>query len=479
MKILFVVSEVEDLAKTGGLADVAKSLPIALKALGHDVRIVKPYYKQLAEKFKLGNVADEQLLRAGDKEYRFNIKRLELETVPVYCVDYPDYFHRAGLYSDGYEAFGDNAERFAFFSMAALRTAQAMDFQPDVVHCNDWHTSLCPYFIKRDDSGFFARCRTLLTIHNGAYQGVHRFADISFLRPHAELAAQIDSQGNLNFLKMGIQYADKINAVSPNYARELLTPLGSHSLYHDFQHRANDVSGILNGCDYQQWDPGSDKFLPAHYTGEALQGKALCKQTLQQEAGLPEKANVPLIGMLCRLTEQKGFGYLLPVLNQLLQHNVQILVIGTGDPVISDVLQFNAAQFPDKLVFRNDFSTRMAHLLEAGSDFFLMPSLFEPCGLNQMYSLAYGTIPIVRAVGGLRDTVLDLQMLPEQATGFMFEAPDSSALLNCVRRAMLFYHEYPDRFVQMQKRAMRQKFTWYDAALNYQALYQHCLPMDS
>ncbi|MBN7826086.1 glycogen synthase GlgA [Bowmanella dokdonensis] len=479
MKILFVVSEVEDLAKTGGLADVAKSLPIALRSLGHDVRIVKPYYKQLADKFKLENVSDEQQVHAGDKEYRFNIKRLELESVPVYCVDYPDYFHRAGLYSDGYQPFGDNAERFAFFSLAALQTARAVDFQPDIIHCNDWHTSLCSYFIKRDQSGFFARTKSLLTIHNGAYQGSYRFADIPFLRPHSELAAQIDSHGNLNFLKMGIVYADKINAVSPNYARELLTPLGSHNLYHELQSRANDVTGILNGCDYQQWDPASDTWLPANYNSESLKGKKVCKKALQEEVGLPVKDGVPLIGMLCRLTEQKGFGYLLPILGQLLQHNVQVLVIGTGDPVISDVLQFNAAQHPDKLVFRDDFSTRIAHMLEAGCDFFLMPSLFEPCGLNQMYSLAFGTIPIVRAVGGLRDTVLDLQMLPEQATGFMFEAPDSSALLNCVRRALLFYHEYPDEFVQMQKRAMRHRFTWYDAALNYQALYQNCLPMDN
>jgi starch synthase len=478
MKILFVVSEVEDLAKTGGLADVAKSLPMALRALGHDVRIVKPYYRQLAEKFNLENLTEPQKLVSGDKEYRFNIKRLELESVPVYCIDYPDYFHRNGLYSDGYEAFGDNAERFAFFSAAALHAAKAVNFQPDVIHCNDWHTALCPFFVKQEESEFFARSRTLFTIHNGAYQGIHKFADIPFVRPYGELASQIDSQGNLNYLRMGLRYADKINAVSPNYARELLTPLGSHNLYQDFQLRANDVSGILNGCDYQQWDPSTDKFLPKNYNSESLKGKAACKAALQDEVGLPVNDKVPLVGMLCRLTEQKGFGYLLPVLSQLLQHNVQLLVIGTGDPVISDVLEFNASQHPDKLVFRNDFSTRIAHLLEAGCDFFLMPSLFEPCGLNQMYSLAYGTIPIVRAVGGLRDTVLDLQMLPDQATGFMFEAPDSSALLNCVRRALLFYHEYPQEFVAMQKRAMRHRFTWYDAALNYQALYQHCLPMD-
>lgn len=474
MKVLFVVSEVEDLAKTGGLADVAKSLPIALRALGHDVRIVKPYYKELADKFKLPNVTDEQCITQGDKAYRFNIKRLELETVPVYCIDYPDYFYRVGLYSDGYQPFSDNAERFSFFSLAALQAAKAMDFQPDVVHCNDWHTALCCYLLKQDNSGFFANTRSLLTVHNGAFQGHYKLSEIPSLQPYPELAAQVDGYGQLNFLRMGILYADKINAVSPNYAAELLTPLGSHHLYQEFHSRAEDVSGILNGCDYQQWDPSTDPWLPANYNADSLQGKQRCKAALQQEVGLPQEDRVPLIGMLCRLTEQKGFGYLLPVLNQLLQHNVQLLVIGTGDPVISDVLKHAAEQHPHKFVFRNDFSTRMAHLLEAGSDFFLMPSLFEPCGLNQMYSLAFGTVPIVRAVGGLKDTVLDLQSLPERATGFVFEAPESSALLNCIRRALLFYHEYPKDFVQMQKRGMKTRFTWYDAALNYQALYQDC-----
>lgn len=474
MKILFVVSEVEDLAKTGGLADVAKSLPIALTQMGHDVRIVKPYYKSLAEKYNLDSICPTQQLYANDKAYQFDVKQLELEGVPVYCVDYPEYFFRNGLYSDGYHAYGDNAERFAFFADAALQTAKAVNFQPDIVHCNDWHTALTPYFMKVDNSGFFSNSKSVLTIHNGAFQGTHEFADIPYLSPHVDLQNQLDGNA-LNYIRIGIRYANKINAVSPNYARELLTPLGSHNLYNEFQNRRQDVSGILNGCDYQQWDPETDEHLTENYSVNNPQGKQQCKSALQKEVGLPVDPSTPLIGMVCRLTEQKGFGYILPILANLLQHNVQLLIIGTGDPSISDVLDLHAAQHADKFVFRNDFSVKHAHMLEAGSDFFLMPSLFEPCGLNQMYSLAFGTVPIVRAVGGLKDTVLDLQELPDMATGFVFEKPDSSALLNCIRRALLFYHEYPEQFDAMRCRGMSTRFTWHEAGIEYERLYQNSL----
>ncbi|WP_026376654.1 glycogen synthase GlgA [Aestuariibacter salexigens] len=470
MKILFVVSEVEDLAKTGGLADVAKALPLALKAMGHDVRIVKPYYKSVAEQYQLQDACPRQTLYAFDRPYEFGIKELDFQGVPVYCVDYPEYFHRQGLYSDGYHAYSDNAERFAFFASAALQVGKAMHFQPDIIHCNDWHTALTPYFARTDSSGFYANSRVLLTIHNGAYQGTHRFEDIPYLLPHQELRRQLDGDA-LNFLRIGIRYAHKINAVSPNYGQELLTPLGSHNLYDEFHRRRHDVSGILNGCDYTQWDPHTDKYLPQNYTAEEFEGKQVCKAALQKEFNLQTTADIPIVGMVCRLTEQKGFGYLLPIIGHLLEHNVQLIIIGTGDPSVSDVLESHAKQHPEKCVFRNDFSVRLAHLVEAGSDFFLMPSLFEPCGLNQMYSLAYGTLPIVRAVGGLKDTVADLHDDPEQATGFVFERPDASALLNCLRRALLFYHEYPQRFERMQRHAMSSRFTWQDAALNYENLY--------
>ena len=473
MKILFVVSEVEDLAKTGGLADVAKALPVELKKLGHEVIILMPYYKLLADKFDAKQVLGEQTVFAGPKPYSFKLRQLEVGGISVYCVDHHQYFDRDGLYSDAYHAFNDNAERFAFFADAALHAAKALNFQPDIVHCNDWHTALTPYFMQADKSGYFSASKSVLTIHNGAFHGTHRLDQIPYLQSQLELHKQLDGDA-VNFLRMGIRYATKINTVSPNYAAELLTTLGSHMLYHEFQNRAKDVSGILNGCDYSQWDPSTDEHIVENFDHDNPAGKLACKRALQSQVGFVENANVPLIGMVCRLTEQKGFGYILPILEDLLQHNIQLLIVGTGDPSISEVLKHHAQIHRDKFVFIDTFSVELAHMLEAGSDFFLMPSLFEPCGLNQMYSLAYGTLPIVRAVGGLKDTVIDLLEQPDKGTGFVFEHPDSSALLSCIRRALLHFYEYPDSFNAMKHRGMQTRFTWEQSAKDYVALYQSC-----
>ncbi|MGJ8679189.1 glycogen synthase GlgA [Paraglaciecola sp.] len=471
MKVLFVVSEVEDLVKTGGLADVGKALPLALTELGHEVIIVMPYYRQLAEKFNAEDICPKQTLFSGHNAYEFGIKQLDLQGIKVLAIDYAEFFNRKGLYADNYHAYPDNAERFAFFAHAALKTAQTIEFQPDIVHCNDWHTALTPYFVSIDDTGFFAKSRTVFTIHNGAYQGSHAFRDIPYLQPHYQLHSQLDGDA-LNYVKMGIRYANKINAVSPNYAQELLTPLGSHYLFEEFQRRQSDVSGILNGCDYSQWDPATDPHITQNYQVDNLSGKKACKADIQKEVGLPQKATIPLIGMVCRLTDQKGFGFILPILEQLMQHKVQLAIIGTGDPDISQVLQNIAAKYPTKCAFVEDFSVRKAHMIEAGSDFFLMPSLFEPCGLNQMYSLAYGTLPIVRAVGGLKDTVMDVSEQPEDATGLVFEEPTGAALLSCIQRALLFYHEDKKQFELVVKRAMTTHFTWKQAAKDYLSLYQ-------
>ncbi|WP_158972602.1 glycogen synthase GlgA [Paraglaciecola sp. L3A3] len=471
MKILFVVSEVEDLVKTGGLADVGKALPLALAELGHEVVIVMPYYRQLAEKFNADDICEKQTLFSGHTAYEFGIKELNLHGLKVLAVDHPEFFNRKGLYADSYHAYADNAERFAFFAHAALKASQKINFQPDIVHCNDWHTALTPYFVSIDDTGFYDNSRTVFTIHNGAYQGTHKFSDIPYLQPHYQLHGQLDGDA-LNYVRMGIRYANKINAVSPNYAQELLSPLGSHYLFEEFQRRYSDVSGILNGCDYSQWDPNTDPYIAQNYQLDNLAGKYVCKSDIQKEVGLPQLPDVPLIGMVCRLTEQKGFSFILPILDQLMQHKVQLAIIGTGDPEISQVLREIESKYPDKCAFVEDFSVRKAHMIEAGSDFFLMPSLFEPCGLNQMYSLAYGTLPIVRAVGGLRDTVIDIAEQPDKATGLVFVEPTGAALLSCIQRALLFYHEDPAGFEQVVKRAMTTHFTWQDAAENYLSLYQ-------
>ncbi|TCI04802.1 glycogen synthase GlgA [Corallincola luteus] len=482
LKILFLATEVEDLAKTGGLADVAKALPQALTRLGHDVRIVCPFYPQVQERLKEDNHLHSELsLQLGNLQYLYNIHQLHLGDVPVYSVDYPPYFSRQGLYDNGYHAYQDNGERFAFFSMAALQITQSLDFAPDIIHCNDWHTAMAPFFLRNElaDNQFFYRTRTLLTLHNAAYQGVFDLDSIPFhQRFISALSSDHMEQGNkINFLKCGLLTADKINAVSPSYAAELLTPLGSHHILSLFQHRHRDFSGILNGCNYDDWNPATDSLLPKAYDQHNLAGKAECKAHLQQYVGLPEQADTPLFGMVSRLTGQKGFHLLLPALQRFLEQNVQVVIIGSGEQELADNLRALEAQYPDKLIFREGYTSKIAHWVQAGADYFLMPSLFEPCGLTQMYSLAYGTPPIVRGVGGLKDTVKPVKSNGsiDDATGFVFSHPEPDALLDLLMQALTLFNDAPEAFKQLQQNGMAYRFCWEETAKNYVSLYHEML----
>lgn len=473
MKIVFAISEVEELVKTGGLADVGKALPLALHDAGEDVVIVMPYYQSLADTYDLPTICETQTLFTESKVYHFDVRVMEWHGLTVYFIDNPEFFLREGLYSNAYDAYSDNGERFSFFSGATLQALQAVSFQPDIIHCHDWHAAILPFLLNYDRSGFFDQTRTVFTIHNAAFQGVHLLSSVPFLRSHPNILAQVHG-GYINMLQLGIEFAHKVTTVSPNYAQELLTDLGSHGLHERLVNRSSDLSGILNGCDYTQWNPATDTFLPENFDVDNLLPKQTCKRTLQAKSNLPENVDIPLIGMVCRLTEQKGFSYILPILDSLVSHNLQIVIVGTGDPKVCMDLGEFAQQHPSQFAFINGFSSEHAHLVEAGADFFLMPSQFEPCGLNQMYSLAYGTIPIVRAVGGLKDTVID-DCLSTTSTGFVFEHPSPDALLSCIRRALLFYYEHPIKFKDMQQRGMRTRFTWERAAQEYKHLYDNML----
>ncbi|MDM7859117.1 glycogen synthase GlgA [Alteromonas sp. ASW11-36] len=478
MRIGFVVSEVEDLVKTGGLADVGKALPIALTEMGHDVRIVMPMYQAIADHHRLSDACVSLNFAVEERQYQFAVKQLELHGVTVYLIDHAEFFQRAGLYSDGYDAYTDNGERFGFLANAALHAFSHVGFIPEVIHCNDWHTALLPFFIRYNpDNNInqeFAATRTVLTIHNAAFQGVFERSSVHMLAGNTAIE-HFNHSEYVNFLQTGLQCCDGITSVSPNYAKELLTDLGSHGLSHILRRRQDRLYGVLNGCDYSQWDPQTDIHIKHHFNSQDMSGKKACKMALQRFAKLPKAAKIPIIGMVCRLTEQKGFGYIMPILERLLQHNVQLVIVGTGDPVVVEQLRHISAQFANKFSFIEGFSNEYAHWIEAGSDFFLMPSQFEPCGLNQMYSLAYGTLPIVRGVGGLKDTVIDLEQQPEQATGFVFLPPQPQALLDCIRRALLTYHESPEELAKMQQRAMQTKFTWSQAAAKYAEVYQQIL----
>lgn len=474
MNIALAISEVEGLVKTGGLADVGSALSTQLAQRGHNVHLFMPYYqvlKELDDLKDLDTIHIEEPLHSLNQVYQFSLKTGMWRGVKLFLVDYPEYFDRAGLYNDQYHAYEDNGERFSFFAGAILHALYHLKINIDVIHCHDWHTAVLPFLLKHNKAEEFKRTRSVLTIHNAAFQGVEQIEAVPYLRHHPAIISQVHG-GYINMLKMGLAFADKITTVSPNYAKELLTHLGSHGLDDVLLLRKNDLSGILNGCDYEAWNPQTDPFLVHHYTVDTLEEKAECKKDLQHCFNLPEDLSVPIMGMVCRLTDQKGFGYLLPALPDLLRHNVQIVIGGTGDPRVCMELNELAERHPEKLSFFNGFSEEIAHKIEAGSDFFLMPSQFEPCGLNQMYSLAYGTLPIVRAVGGLRDTVIDIHENHELATGFVFHNPTEEALLDCLRRALLFYHEYPSEFKAVQKRGMLTHFTWENACNQYEDLYR-------
>ncbi len=479
VKILFLASEVESLAKTGGLADVAKALPLALKEHGQDVRIIMPFYKTINRHDEAEKLLDLCLHTGNDcQDINYAVYQLMLEDVPVYLIQQHNYFERDQLYSEGEFAYDDNGERFTFFSRAIFQVSEALGFKPDIFHCNDWHTALVPYLLKQKygHHPFFCNSKSVLSIHNAAFQGIFEKHQFQLLEDLADgLTDQIlDGYNCINLLKAGIRFADKINAVSPTYAEELLTRLGSHGLCDYFQQRRSDLVGILNGCEYSDWDPATDKFIPVNYSSSDLSGKSVCRQALQVKTDLAQ-LDVPIFGMVCRLTEQKGFYLLLPALEQFLRHRVQVIIVGTGDSGIVAELQTLQQKWPDKLRFIHAYSNELAHLVEAGADFFLMPSLFEPCGLNQMYSLAYGTLPIVRGVGGLKDTVNDYDEQPEQATGHIFYDPEPADLLNILRRALLLYLEHPEEFQAMRHRAMLSRFNWQQSVWQYEALYNEAL----
>ncbi|WP_034413002.1 glycogen synthase GlgA [Candidatus Photodesmus blepharus] len=479
LSILFAVSEVNGLAKSGGLADFAKSLTESLVKLGQDVRLVLPDYRKIVDNFNREVVLSTRLEHWPHTAY--SVAKLSMQGVPIYCIRCSKYFDRSDMYEENNEAYTDNGERFAFFSAACLDILPKLAFCPNIVHANDWQTGFVAYFLKKRyaETEYFQSMRCVISIHNAAFKGMFTYEELQYLPefrlrcvPEAEI-----SSTHVTMLKAGIVCADKINAVSPTYAEELKTELGSHGMQNEFRSRSKDFIGILNGCDYSVWNPEIDKYLPKNYraTYQSMSfGKKVCKQALQCEMGLPVK-NVAMYGMVCRLTNQKGLHYLLPILDNFLEFDVQLVIIGVGDPFWVDQLRTISTLHCTKFAFLEIYDDRLAHLIEAGSDFFLMPSEFEPCGLNQMYSMAYGTLPIVRGVGGLKDSVKNYDSDSIEATGFVFDKPSSEALLVTISRSLILYIQNPKEIDRLKLNAMKQRFFWSDSARKYIAMYRSAL----
>jgi len=484
MKILCVASEVDPFAKTGGLADVAAALPKALAALGHDVRIVLPLYRQVArERFGLRPTDLRLALAVGPQTLEGRVWEgvLPKSRVVTYFIEQASLFDRDGLYQEQGQDFPDNLTRFSFFSQAALRMLPGLGWQPEVVHAHDWQAALACAHLALGPLGrepFFASMVSVLTVHNLAYQGLFPREQWP-LTQLPETAFSIDGleyYGQLNCLKGGLVCADLLTTVSPTYGREIQTKEFGCGLEGVLVARRHDLAGILNGIDPDEWNPQTDPHIAARYSAQEPAGKAACKRSLQRSQRLAEQPDL-LIGMIQRLAEQKGIDIFTQALEPLMGLPVQIVILGTGDPTYHQQLDALAARFPGRLAVNLKFDNALAHQIEAGSDAFLMPSRFEPCGLNQMYSMRFGTVPIVKRVGGLADTVVDLSpstLSDRTATGFVFEAHTAEALVDAVTRAVTAFRDHAlwSRLLQM---GMRQDVSWGRSARAYVHTYERAL----
>lgn len=483
MNILLATSEAVPFAKTGGLADVCGALPIELARSGHRPAVILPAYRQVDGcGLSIEPLGIEFIVPIGSKTVTGQLLRSELPgcKVPVYLVRQDQYFDRDELYGADGKNYIDNCERFVFFSRAVMEAIRLLDLQVDVIHTNDWQTGLVPAYLKIEYRGLpqYERIASLFTIHNMAYQGQFWHWDMlltgldwKYFNWH-----QMEFHGKLNLLKTGLAFGDWISTVSPRYAEEIQSsPMGS-GLEGVLQHHREVLSGILNGMDDGQWNPASDPHLAANYDRETIgEGKPVCKAALQEELGLPQEPRVPLVGFIGRLVDQKGLDLVAEVIQQWVQKTeAQWAILGTGQPEYHQLLETLQERFPQKVAARLEFSNSLAHRIEAGADIFLMPSRFEPCGLNQLYSLKYGTVPVVRSTGGLADTITDADertLAEGTANGFSFGEYSSLALGETLQRACDAYAR-PEVWNELVATGMSQDWSWGRSAREYVRLYQ-------
>ncbi|MDJ0807845.1 MAG: glycogen synthase GlgA [Gammaproteobacteria bacterium] len=481
MKILLSTSEATPLIKTGGLADVAGSLPVALRSLGHDCRIILPAYPEAIENSDGLEKVAELALPGHNQDARLLSGTAGPHKTPIYLVDAPRLFDRPGnpyLSPEGFN-WPDNADRFGLFCRAAVHVTMdrcGLAWKPDILHANDWQTGLIAPLLQKTPN----RPATIFTIHNLAYQGLFDWHDFERLQLPEELWSMqgVEFYDQFSFIKGGIAYSDQVNTVSPTYAEEVKTLTYGAGLDGLLNYRSDDFCGILNGIDYQIWDPEQDPFITSKYTADRFESKLLNKLALQREFGLPENDSIQLFGYIGRLVDQKGVDLILQVLPGIMDSGAQIVFLGSGNSDLERSLLKLSNKYHTRVGVRIGYDEELSHRIEAGADCFLMPSRFEPCGLNQMYSLRYGTVPIVRNTGGLADTVIDVgaaSLSNGSATGFVFDQPDGESLWRAVERAIEFYHRPDVAWQILAMTGMQQDFSWEASAKHYMALYESAL----
>ena len=484
MNILFASSEVVPFARTGGLADVSASLPAALERLGHNVAVVIPAYKSV---FNCGIVLKDTGIRfsvpIGDKTKSVVIwkARIPESDVPIYFIQQNEYYNRDGLYSENGSDYSDNCERFVFFSRAVMEMISIMELKVDILHSNDWQTGIIPAMqsiLYRNRTGY-ENIATIHTIHNLAYQGIFWHWDLPLTGIGWEHFTfdKLEFYGKLNLMKAGIVFADGITAVSPRYASEIKSPAFGYGLETVLQSRSPMLRGILNGACKQRWNPETDPYIAAPYSMENFfEKKPDCKRDLQKTLGLAQSENAPLFGVVSRLAHQKGVDLIAEVIPLWVEkHGVQFCLLGKGDRNLESQLSTLAGRYPENVAVRFEFSDELSHKIEAGADMFLMPSRYEPCGLNQMYSQIYGTVPLVRDTGGLSDTVVDLNddtLEHNTATGFAFSSDDIYGLNTTIWRALDTYLHRKDVWRHLIENGMRQDWSWAKSAVQYVRFYE-------
>lgn len=483
LKILFVSSECVPFAKTGGLGDVAGALPRFLNDLGHIAIVVIPLYSFIDRtKNRINLVIEKMNVSMGNERITCKVHKTRLmEKVSVYFIDYEPYFGRSYMYHDNnYNDYPDNPKRFVFLSKAALHLCHELDFIPDIVHANDWHTAIIPAYLKRlfSNDPSFLHTAGVLTIHNIAYQGRYDryYYDYTGLPAEDFTSDKFECFNAINLLKGGIHFADMINTVSKGYALETRTSSGGYGLDYFLNGKGDNYTGILNGVDYTEWDPETDKLIPANYSSNDLRGKYICKSVLKKQLELKEGDQAPVIGMVGRFTEQKGFYVLSECIEDIINNmDVRFAILGTGDTQLERFYNNLHKRYSGKIGLYIGYNNELAHLITSGSDFFLMPSMSEPCGLNQIYSLKYGTLPVVRATGGLNDTVENYDQENGEGTGFKFREPSSKALYHTVIWVLDTFNKRKFHIQKLIQNAMAQRFSWEDSAIEYVKLYRKAL----
>ncbi len=473
-KILFVTSEAHPLIKTGGLADVAGSLPKALTELGQDVRLIIPYYQAVSlEQEPIFRSA----IRVDNRDINILETRLPDTDVITWLVDYPELYGTPGnpYVDEQGEPWENIAERFAVFSRVAVEIAMNranLDWKPDIAHCNDWQSGLVPALLSLEQDA----PKSIFTIHNLAYQGLFPSTTYHALNLPGQLwnPAGLEFHEMLSFIKGGLVYSDRITTVSPTYAQEIQTPEFGYGLEGLLSHNHEKLSGIINGIDMEDWNPETDAAIYQQYNDTDLDKKQINKTELQKHSGLPVDPEIPLFGLVSRLVEQKGIDLLVEILPEIVTIPIQMVLLGSGDSSLEHQLNGLSRLYPDKVAVTIGYNEKLAHQIEAGIDIFLMPSRFEPCGLNQMYSQRYGTIPLVRRTGGLADTVVDAipdTLKDKSATGIVFDEPSTGALQESIKRSLLLYND-KKTWRNMQKTAMSKDFSWQNSAKQYLKLYE-------